>query len=71
MMRLQELHRKQQPNESVASRKIGKICSILDRLQMTDDAANINQNLQGLKPDKMLLMKLSVHGNPDGSCNTE
>ena len=59
MMRLQELNRKQQPHESVAAYSKDML-SIMERLQMKDDAANINQYLQGLKPeirDQMLLMK--------------
>ena len=59
MMRLQELTRQQAPNESVANYSKDMI-SILNRLEMTDESANINQYLSGLRADireKMLLMK--------------
>ena len=59
MMRPQALNRKQQPHESVAAYS-KDMFNIMERLQMKDDAANINQYLQGLKPeirDRMLLMK--------------
>ena len=59
MMRLQELNRKQGPDEDVAT-YTKDILAILERLEMRDAAANINQYLAGLKPeiqDKMLLMK--------------